>query len=257
MTAYQRLPSASYRSASDPAVDRAASDRAPDVRPLAAYDLAWIDAKGTAMWDRRMLPDTPEVEAAVSCLARGAMLRGPRGPIAVEDLIPGDRIATQSGGAVQVEWIGSRSYSGHGPRPSFFRVAANAFGAHGPTQDVIVGAHAQILVDSAKCMALVGSRRAFAPISAFADGMSVIAISPPGEVTVYGLACSGQEAVMVAGMPVETYHPSRATTRSLNRVVLSDMARLFPQASAGDGFGAPRVAYLSVSEAQSLSLNGF
>ncbi len=105
-------------------------------------------------------------------------------------------------------------------------------------------------------MNLVGSRHAFAPIAAFEDGMSVTAIQPQGEVTVYGLACAGQEAVTVSGLSVETYHPSRTITRSLTRVVLSDMARLFPHVTGGAGFGPPRIPYLSLSEAQGLSLNG-
>ena len=105
MTAYQRLPSAGIRHALDPELD-APSGRS-DARPLAPIDLAWIDGKGRATWDNRKLPDTPEIAAAVSCLARGALLRGPKGPVAVEDLMPGDRVATASGGTAEIRWIGS------------------------------------------------------------------------------------------------------------------------------------------------------
>lgn len=252
MTAYQRLPSASFTPVSEIQDDF----QRPDTRPTVPLDLAWIDERGNATWDRRLLPDTPEIQGAVCCLARGAMLRGSRGPIPVEDVLPGDRVSTVSGGTVQIDWIGSRSYRASGERPSFYRVSARAFGGLGPEQDIILGAHAQVLVDSMQCMQLVGARRAFAPISAFEDGMNVTAISPPGEATVYGIACSSQEAVLVAGLPVETYHPSRTTTRSLNRVVLSDMARLFPHVVGGAGFGAPRIPYLTLSEAQGLALTG-
>lgn len=252
MSAYQRLPSTSFTPVPDP-VDSSTQE---DTRPLASYDLAWMDGKGHATWDSRMLPDTPEIEGAVCCLARGAMLRGANGPVAIEDLMPGDRVATATGGTVRIDWIGSRTYRGEGARPHFYRVSAQAFGANGPDQDVILGAHAQIMVQSMQCLSLVGARDAFAPISAFEDGMNVIAITPPGETSVYGIACAGQEAVLVAGLPVETYHPSRTTTRSLNRVVLSDMARLFPHVAGGAGFGAPRVPYLSLSEAQGLALTG-
>ncbi|UWQ17840.1 Hint domain-containing protein [Jannaschia sp. M317] len=255
MTAYQRLPPASFRPALDPEAD-GLTLRAPDTRPMAAYDLAWIDSRGQATWDSRRLPDTPEIAGAVSCIARGSMLRGTRGPVAIEDLLPGDRIATACGGMAQIDWIGSRSYRAMAEDVQFYRVAARAFGGAGPKTDIVLGAHAQILIDSAQCMPLVGSRQAFAPIAAFEDGMTVAAIAPPGEVTVYGLACAGQEAVVVDGLPVETYHPARTTTRSLNRVVLSDIAKLFPHLGAGAGFGAPRVPYLSMSEAQGLSING-
>ena len=248
MTAYQRLPSRDFH----PAVE-VDSPRMDD-RPMATIDLAWVDHKGQAAWDARRLPDTPEIASAVSCLARGAMLRGSRGPISIEDLVPGDRVATASGGETEIRWIGSRVYHPGGERPKLWRISARAFGGQGPDADILLAADAQVLIDSPRCMPLVGKRAAFAPVAAFEDGVSITAIAPPGEVVVYGLACATQEAVLVSGLPVETYHPARTTARSLNRVVLSDMARLFPQAAESAGFGAPRIPYLSLSEAQALSL---
>lgn len=252
MTAYQRLPTASY----SPIPGAAGALRETETRASAAYDLAWIDYRGAATWDRRSLPDTPEVEAAVSSFARGAMLRGPRGPVAVEDLIPGDRVIVRGGGTAQIDWIGSRSYDASAARPLFYRVAAHAFGASGPEADILLGASAHILIDSPRCRDLVGDTLAFAPVSAFEDGHSVSAVVPPGDVTVYGIACRGQEAMMACGLPVESYHPARATGRSLTRTVLADMARLFPQTESGSGFGAPRIPYLTRSEAMSLAMAG-
>jgi hypothetical protein len=248
MTAYQRLPSTDYQ----PAIEGAGG--AFDARPMVSIDLAWIDGRGNATWDVRRLPDTPEVASAVSCLARGALLRGPNGPVAIEDLMPGDRVATVSGETAQIRWIGARSYHPGAERPRLWRVAARAFGGQGPETDILLGDDAQVLIDSPRCVPLIGKRQAFAPVSAFEDGVSVTAITPPGEVAVYGIACAAQEAVLVSGLPVETYHPARTTARSLNRVVLSDMARLFPHSADQGGFGAPRIPYLSPSEALALAL---
>ena len=252
MTAYQRLPSASFSRIPN----QNDSPAQTDARPFARYDLAWIDHRGAATWDNRSLPETPEIEAAVSSFARGTLLRGPRGPIAIEDLVPGDRVATRDGGTAQIDWIGSRNYFGEGERPTFYRVAAGAFGGRGPMQDIQLGAHAHVLIDNIRCRGLVGGLLAFAPIAAFEDGHSVTAIVPQGEVTVYGIACSGQEAVLAADLPVESYHPARATRRSLTRTVLSDMAKLFPQTASGAGFGAPRIPYLTLAEAQGLAMTG-
>ncbi len=252
MSAYQRLPSASF----SPVPGTHDTIDGPDHRTLASYDLSWIDTRGLATWDRRALPDTPEIEAAVSSFARGALLRGLRGPVPIEDLIPGDRVAVRGGGTAQIDWIGSRSYDAGAERPMFFRVAAHAFGASGPDHDVLLGAHANILIDSPRCHKLVGGSQAFAPIRAFEDGHSITAIVPQGEVTVYGIACSGQEAILVGNLPVESYHPARATGRSLTRTMLSDMGKLFPQTASGAGFGAPRIPYLTVSEAQGLAMTG-
>lgn len=251
MTTYKRLPSVSFSSGAS--VDN--TPREAGARSFASYDIAWIDHRGTVTWDHRRLPDTPEVEAAVSSFARGTLLRGPRGPVAVEDLIPGDRIEVRGGDTAQIEWIGSRSYPRQVDRPLFYRVAARAFGASGPDVDILLGTSAHILIDTPKCRDLVGGNLAFAPISAFEDGQTVAAIVPPGEVTVYGIACRGQEAMLTAGLPVESYHPARATGASLTRTVLADMAKLFPQTASGSGFGATRIPYLTRSEAMSLAMS--
>lgn len=254
MSAYQRLPAASF--APVPAPSRPDA-RAPDGdAPRAAYDLAWLDPRGHATWDRRALPALPEIDAAVGALARGAMLAGPAGPVAIEDLLPGDEVATVDDGTARILWIGARSYGPGGERPLFFRVSAHAFGGHGPATDVMLGAHAQILLDTPRCRPLVGTDRAFAPVAAFEDGCTVAAIVPPGEVTTYGIACTGQAGLLVSGLPVESYHPARATSRALTRNVLSEMANLFPHLDAGTGFGTARIPYLSASEAQGLDLFG-
>ncbi|MEM8822743.1 MAG: Hint domain-containing protein [Pseudomonadota bacterium] len=250
MTAYQRVASAPYSNVSGYV------DATPPEVVTAAYDLAWIDHRGAPIWDRRMLPDMPEIREAVSSLARGAMLQGPRGPIAIEDLMPGDRVATRDGGTAQIEWIGTRTYAPGGDRPMFYRVSANAFGASGPETDVVLGANAHVLIDNPRCIPLVGSPLAFAPIAAFEDGHAVTSITPQGEVACFGLACAGQAAILVSGLAVESYHPARATTRNLNRNILSEMGKLFPQAAGGTGFGAPRINYLSLVEAQGLALAG-
>ena len=251
MTAYQRLPSASFSP-----VHADAPARPETGLPQVSYDLAWLDHRGTASWDRRRLPDMPEIAGAVASLARGAELRGPHGPVAIEDLVPGDRVATRDGGTAQIDWIGARTYGPGGERPLFYRVSARAMGAAGPESDVLLGAHAHVLVAHKACHELVGGPVAFAPVAAFEDGEMITAIVPPGEVTVYGLACAGQEAILVNGMSVESYHPARATGRALNRAVLASMAQLFPQIGDGAGFGPPRIPYLTLSEAQGLPLRG-
>jgi len=121
MTAYQRLPSASF----SPVPGSARDPGQPDTRLSASYDIAWIDRNGVGAWDRRSLPDTPEIETAVSSLARGTILRGTRAPIAIEDLIPGDRPMTHRGGSVQIDWIGAASSSACAARPTSLHVASH------------------------------------------------------------------------------------------------------------------------------------
>lgn len=275
MTAFQRLSTVDFRPAeSRPADSRSAGSRSAgsrpadfrpadsqsvvpndaDRRPTIACDIAWCDADGQARWDRRALPDTPEIVAALSSFARGTLLLGPDGPVAVEDLVPGDRVAVRGGGTVSIDWIGALGH--RAAAPGLFRVAAHAFGASGPARDVLLGAGARVLVESPRCRALVGTDTAYAPVSAFEDGHRVAAIAPPGEVVTYGLACAGQEAVLAGGLAVGSTHPARALATNLKRSGPSDLARLFPQMSRTGGFGAARIPCLTMTEAQGLAFAG-
>jgi hypothetical protein len=259
MSAYQRLPFPPHDPVSptrrpDPGADKGG--------PVASFDLAWLDVRGSVRRERRTLPDMPGIADAVASFGRGAMLAGSDGPVAVEDVAPGDRVATVDGGWARIDWIGARSYpSGEGragaSRPTLYRVSAGAFGATGPRSDLVLGAAARVLVEGPRCAALIGSPRAYAPVAAFEDGLSVASISPPGDVTVYGLACGGQAALLVSGLPVESYHPARSAGEGMGRVALSAFARLFPQLTDGGGFGAARLPYLSMSEARGLSMTGW
>ncbi len=253
MTDHQRSAAALRARAARPA----RRDTVADTCPTVDCDLAWIAPGGIVIRDRRALPDVAPIATAVSSFARGTLLRGPDGEIAIEDLVPGDRVTVRGGTMVRIAWIGARTFAGGTDRPILYRVAAGAFGASGPQQDVLLGAHAHILIDSPRCRDLVGGRLAFAPLAAFEDGHAVTALAPPGVVTVYGIACSAQEAVLAAGLPVESYHAERTLERELTRSLVADRERLLPPVPGSGDRGAERIPCLSFQEAQALALAGF
>ncbi|WP_299814486.1 Hint domain-containing protein [uncultured Jannaschia sp.] len=246
MSAFERFP------AINPAIARHPV-RVPE--HLAEYDLAWLDHRGAVCRDLRHLPATPILDAAVSSFGRGTLLQNGTGPVAIEDVTPGDRVAVRGGGFARVDWVGSRLHGGPDAQPTLFRVAAHAFGALGPTQDTVLGAHALVLIEHPACAELVGGPSAFAPLAAFEDGFGVTAITPKGDVATWGIACAGEEAVLAGGLGVASYHPARATCARLTRNALADLARLFPQSAAGAGFGAPRLPTITMAEARAVALS--
>lgn len=226
-------------------------------RPRVSFDLAWLNAKGRPEWETRVLPLSDVMDAAVSSLARGALLATPDGHVAIEDLVPGMEVVTFSGTVAKVQWVGSRCIpetACEELRTPLYRVTGGAFGHDAPSHDVVLAQAASVLVRTPGCRKLIGQDSAFAPIIAFEDSFNVTRIIPAGEMTVYNLALHDHEAVIANGLPVETFHPARNAGRLLTQDTLLEMARLFPHLSASNGFGPQRIMHLSLTDARSLEI---
>ncbi len=239
-------PTSAYTSAAEPVTPARAADL-----PVALFETSWLDATGRERWDSLRLPLSEVTEGAVAAVSRGTPVQTPRGEVAIEDLIPGDRVTTPEGSAC-VTWIGMRAYGPTEARPTLYRVKEQTFGRNRPAGDVVLGAGAHVRVNSPRCRPLVGRDEAFAPIAALEDSLRVIAVQPPGDIATYGIACEGQESILVGGVPIETYHPARDMMRRVTPAMLEDMARLIPPLA--QGFGSARIPYLSMTEAQTLQL---
>ncbi len=90
---------------------------------------------------------------APPCFRAGTRLATPNGPVAVEDLEPGDEVETAFGPACVVRWVGTRSLdcAGH-PRPWDVLpvcVAAGAFGPAVPCRDLFLSPDHALFVDDA------------------------------------------------------------------------------------------------------------
>lgn len=228
---------------------RAARVPAPEA-PALRFEIAWLDPQGRERWDDLRLPAGPAAEDAVALLASGTPVETPRGAVAVEDLIPGDRVRTVEGSAT-VTWIGRRLHHAAGPRPTLLRVGAGAFGRDRPEGHVVLGGAAHMRVEGPRCRPLVGGDAALAPVASLVDSLGVVAVRPPGDVATYGIACEGAATLLCAGLPVAAYHPARDMMRRLTPAALEDMARLIPPLASG--MGSARLPYLSATEARMLS----
>ena len=221
-----------------------------DAAPHRAYDIGWLDAEGAARWDTRRLPAVPALEAAVAMFGLGTPLDTPRGPVPVEDLQPGDVVRSDRGDTA-IQWIGIRVFPAAEPRPALYRVSARAFGDGRPTGPLVLGAGASLLVTGPACRPFAGGEAAFVPIAAREDGMAVAELSPPGDVTLFGVALRDHGAVLAGGVPVGAWHPARSVAMTLTRDGLRDVARLCPPAEEG-GFGPVRIPHLTLAEGRDL-----
>ena len=98
-------------------------------------------------------PPTPDLSSPIgtACFRAGTRLATPDGPIAVDDLDPGDEVTTAFGAVLKVRWVGYRTLDcRRHPRPQDVmpvRVAAGAFRPGLPRRDLWLSPDHALMVD--------------------------------------------------------------------------------------------------------------
>lgn len=205
------------------------------------YEVAGLSPSGQAVNFTRCAPATPPFEDAFAGFARGTLIQTTRGPVAVEDLVPGMPIEVD-GEDLPLLWVGSMTLHPELPgqleeSARLTRITADAFGLGRPMPDLLLGARARLLFRHAKCEALLGRRSAFAPARAFIDGMNAFQIAPAAPVRIYHLALERQAVLRANGVEVESFHPGLAADKILERDTLDLLLSLFPHARSLSDFG--------------------
>jgi hypothetical protein len=244
-----RALSADYN-LSEPA--RAGRFAQPDGRPRCDSSLSrGIEAAsllpdGSVDVRKHTVPDHPLFLEAAGAIARGTLLRTTAGPVAVEDLMPGDALCCAGGRSEQVLWIGSTLVAGGAqPTPSLTRVMPEAFGLGRPAADVLAGPAARILHARPELMPLTGAAEVLTPLADFRDGETVIQVTPPSSVRVYHILLARHCAFDAGGLAVESFHPGLRTADILDPGLRARFLSLFPHLTSFAGFGAlawPRVS---------------
>lgn len=214
----------------------------PAARPGRAtrlYACLWCDGEGRILAQERSLPMLPLLDAAHGAFARGALVSTPRGPVAVEDLSPGDGIVTAAGGAVPVVWVGSVTFR---PDPSdegvpLTRVMADAFGLGRPLADLVMGPGARLLSRPRQLRARIGADGVLSPVHAMADGMNAIRMVSRQPVTFYHIALRRHAVIAVNGLETESFHPGAGFERSCDADTLRHVMSAFPHLSEPTDFG--------------------
>ena len=239
---------------------RPAVARALRAMPLTRrYDACWLAPDGAIADSSRLAPATPLFEEAFSALARGSVILTETGPVAIEDLVPGQRVVTAEGRLEAVRWIGSMViYPGSEQGPdleeqvSLTRITAEAFGAGRPALDVVLGPRARLCLRDPRLRRISGAEAVYVPARAFLDGISVIEVTPSAPVTVYHVALEHHGSLRVAGLEVEAFHPGEGVERLIDPRLLSLFEAQFPQIARLSDFGKLAHPRLTRFEVESL-----
>ncbi|GGH47563.1 hypothetical protein GVY41_04370 [Frigidibacter albus] len=181
-----------------------------------------VDDDGAALWSQ----DMAEVAAAIPCFTTGTGIMTAAGPVAVEDLRPGDRIITRDAGAQPLLWSGQRGFCwralGLLPMLRPVRVRAGALGAGLPTRDLLLSPN-HLLLAERPASADRGAEEMFLPARDLL-GQPGIEVAPLTEVRYLHLLLDRHHAILSEGCWSESLRPDPAAMLALTEASRSALA---------------------------------
>ncbi len=205
------------------------------------YECAALLPDLTVSFRQHVAPASPLFEDSASAFARGTLIQTVRGPVAIEDLLPGDYIETANG-AEPVTWIGSTTYVPGRDDAStslthLTRITTDAFGLGKPAFDLMVGPGARMVVRHDKLRTMLGQDSVLAPVQDYTDGDRFLEITPAGTVQMYHLMVREHTTITVGGIEMETYHPGKSIGQDLGQNMRALFLSMFPNLTDLNDFG--------------------
>lgn len=205
------------------------------------FEVAHLTPSGHINDFTRIAPAIPVFEDAFAAFARGGIVQTETGPVAVEDLLPGDRVRTEDNGLQTLLWRGAVSVIPNAPNQSpamghLTRISADTLGYARPTADLVLGPSARIFHRAPGVKLLTGRDGAFIPARDFTDGVNVVELTPMSPVQVFHLGFARHERLMISGIEVESYHPGPLHALGLRGDLLAVFLSMFPHIPQLDAF---------------------
>lgn len=187
--------------------------------------------------------------SSVPCFVAGTMIETVRGPVAVEDLVAGDRILTHDNGLQPLRWIGRRVVPAEENFAPIF-IAARTFGDH---DDLLVSPQHRILINDALAELLFEEAEVLVSAKDLVNGASVRVIEG-GMVEYVHILFDTHEVVFSQGLATESFLPGPQTTASLEKDIVDEICALFPELNpeTGDGYSPAARRVLKGYEARVL-----
>lgn len=183
------------------------------------------------------VPASSTFEACASAFARGTLISTVMGPIAVEDLIPGDLVETHRG-PQPVVWIGSTPYlPDFGGDSTSLTHLLRVPGVGIDQGDLLLGPAARLVIRKDRFSDLLNCDAVLAPATDYIDGDRVLRITPPGPVQLYHFALPRHGIIRANGHELESYHPGRISAAEIGTSVREMLQSMFSNLENLEAFG--------------------
>lgn len=192
----------------------------------------------------------------IVCFTAGTRIMTAAGPVAVEDMSPGDLVLTRDNGLQPLRWIGRRVL---GPaellaRPELqpVRIGAGALGDAGPERSMMVSPQHRVLVEGARAEMYFGESEVLVPAKHLVGLAEVTRAVPEDGVIYVHILFDRHEIVLSEGIWTESFQPAERTLNALEAAARAEVLALFPELNTdATAFPAARLS-LKAHEARVL-----
>lgn len=216
--------------------------RLPNKPQLRRYEVSSLLPNSSIAETRHIAPALPIFEDAFCAFTRGSLVETAMGPIAVEDLLPGDEILTQGGGSQPLVWKGTTSLvpsrsdaKGRSHRLTSFM--PDSLGLQKPASCVVAGPAARLLRMPPHMRVSTDAEQLLTLVEEFQDGMNIFETAPPTVVDLFHLCLPNHAVINVGGLEFETYHPGPEALKLVSYAIKTLYFNLFSHVDSLSGFG--------------------
>ena len=179
--------------------------------------------------------------ADIVCFANGTLIETAGGPVPVDRLQPGDRVAVLDGGFRPLRLNLRRALSGldlkKQPRLRPVRIVAGALGAGLPERDLRVSRQHRMLVSSPICQRMFGAAQVLITAIRLTECPGCFVDDAPDGLFYHHLVFDRHEIVIANGAPSESFYPGPEAIKALPEAARHEVLDLFPGLVAGDPRG--------------------
>jgi hypothetical protein len=206
------------------------------------YEVVHLTPNGDIDEFSRTAPAHRAFEDSFGSLARGALLKTDRGVVAIEDILPGDKVKTVTNDFQTVCWRGAMTLMPGAPGQDarmgkLIRFSADSLGIGRPIPDLLLGPSARLYQHSPALQRVTGHTAAFVPAVDFLDGVNIVEVQPQAPVQVFQLGFAAHERIAVNGVEVDSHNPGARHELGLRGDMLDLYLGLFPHVKRIEDFG--------------------
>ncbi|WCR05136.1 Hint domain-containing protein [Paracoccus saliphilus] len=182
-------------------------------------------------------------EDSIICFTANTLIETSEGNKPVEELQPGDMIATMDDGYQPIRWIGSTKRDAidlaRNPKLRPIRISAGALGNGLPKQDLMVSRQHRVLVRSKIAQRIFGTDEILIPAIKLV-GMNGIGIAEDIEdVTYFHILFDRHQVIFSEDAPTESLFTGPEALKSMSPAAAQEIRTLFPEITEPDFIAEP------------------